>query len=138
REKAVPPRSYRFFKTMWDVLRPQAMLRLLLAEQQGRLLAGSIFLWYGSTVCYAFTGRSSSDLWLRPNDAIQWTALHDACNEGFTRYDFGEVNEDDSGLADFKRKWGAEPTPLYRYYFPAPSRAERGLLASGYIRPIGK
>src|SRR5207249_10001549 len=58
REKAVPPRPYRFFKTMWDVLRPQAMLRLLLAEQQGRLLAGSIFLCYGSTVCYAFTGRS--------------------------------------------------------------------------------
>jgi CelD/BcsL family acetyltransferase involved in cellulose biosynthesis len=140
REHVVPPRPYRFFATMWEVLRRRAMMRLLLAEQHdaggSRLLAGSVFLQYGSTVFYAFTGSSSSGLRLRANDAIQWAALQDACRSGFRRYDFGEVAEDDPGLAEFKRKWGAEPTPLFRYYAPAPSRAERRLLDSGRARRI--
>jgi len=29
---AVPPLSYRLFKAMWDVLRPQGYMRLLVAE----------------------------------------------------------------------------------------------------------
>jgi CelD/BcsL family acetyltransferase involved in cellulose biosynthesis len=140
REHVVPPRPYRFFRAVWDVLGRRGMMRLLLAEQHDgggtRLLAGSIFLRYGSTVCYAYTGSSSSGLRLHANDAIQWAALRDACRTGFRRYDFGEVANDDPGLAEFKRKWGAEPTPLLRYYVPAPSRAERRLLDSGPARRI--
>ena len=118
------------------------MVRLLLAEQHGArqrtLLAGSLFLWFGSTVFYAFTGGSRQHMHLRPNDVIQWTALHDACRDGFRRYDLGEVDEDDPGLADFKRKWGAEPTLLYRYYSPAPSDAERRAMRSGRVRRIAR
>lgn len=140
RQHVVPPRPYRFFASMWDVLRPRRMMRLLLAEQhdpQGaRLLAGAIFLMYGSTVCYAFTGSSGSGLRLHANDAIQWAALEDGCRAGFHRYDLGEVAEDDSGLAQFKRKWGAVPTPLFRYYAPAPNRAEQRLLDTGRARRI--
>lgn len=123
REHAVPPRPYRFFVCAWRTLAPQGHIRLLLAEQtersSTRLLAGSIFLLFGSTVFYAFTGGSRKDLSLRPNDLIQWHAIHDAADEGFGRFDFGEVGRDDAGLADFKSKWGAVARPLYRYYYPA-------------------
>ena len=99
------------------------MMRLLLAERQGegskQLLAGSIFLMFGQTVFYAFNARHPESLWLRPNDAIQWQAIHDAHRDGFRVYDFGEVAEDNQGLAEFKSKWGAEPRRLYRYYYPA-------------------
>lgn len=124
---AVPPRSYRFFKTCWDLLRPNGFMRLLVAEQkteQGKLLAGSIFLMFGQTVFYAFNGRCQKALALRPNDAIQWRAIHDACRDGFRRYDFGEVAEENQGLAEFKGKWGAEVAWLYRYYYPAPQALE--------------
>jgi CelD/BcsL family acetyltransferase involved in cellulose biosynthesis len=142
RAHVVPPRPYRFFKAMWDVLRPREMMRVLLAEQDSgrgrRLIAGSVFLQFGSTVFYAFTGASAKDLTLRPNDVIQWTALHDACSGGFRRYDMGEVDADDQGLVEFKQKWGGQPTPLYRYYYPAPSRAEASVLKSGRLRDLGK
>ena len=119
---AVPPRPYRFFKACWELLRPAGLMRLLLAEQheagRSRLLAGSIFLMFGPTVFYAFNGRHRQDLALRPNDAIQWRAIHDACKEGFRRYDFGEVVESNQGLAEFKGKWGAEPSWLYKYSYP--------------------
>jgi CelD/BcsL family acetyltransferase involved in cellulose biosynthesis len=141
REQVVPPRPYRFFEALWELLRPRGMMRLLVAIDGGAvgtLLAGSIFLACGATVSYAFSGRSSNGLRVRANDAIQWTALRDACGAGFQRYDFGEVGEGDWGLADFKRKWGAEPTALFRYYAPAPSQAERQLLSSGRLRRLGE
>jgi hypothetical protein len=118
----VPPRPYRFFELVWRYLRPLGMARLLLAEQHGaggtRLLAGSLFFQFGTTVSYAFNGRRYQDLGLHPNDAILYSAIHDACREGFRRCDFGEV-ENNRGLAVFKEKWGAEPRPVYRYYYPA-------------------
>jgi hypothetical protein len=121
---AVPPRPYRLFQACWDLLQPRGLMRLMLAEQreagQCRLLAGSIFLMFGSTVFYAFNGRRLETLSLRPNDAIHWNAIQDACREGYRYYDFGEVLEDNQGLAEFKGKWGTEARRLYRYYYPTP------------------
>lgn len=123
RHKAVPPRSYRFFKSLWSTLRPKGQMRLLLAEQkrdgQTNLVAGSIFLKFGQTVFYAFTGCAPRDLCLHPHDIIQLEAIRDACKGGFRWYDFGEVSEDSESLAQFKGKWGTEPKALFRYYYPA-------------------
>jgi lipid II:glycine glycyltransferase (peptidoglycan interpeptide bridge formation enzyme) len=103
-------------------MRSRGLMRLLLAErtESGRrkLVAGSVYLTFGRTVSYAFNGRDPQELGTRPNDAIQWQAIHDACKEGFRHFDFGEVVEAQAGLAQFKEKWGATPRQLYRYYFP--------------------
>ncbi len=132
RSNAVLPRPYRFFVALWEVLRPRGYMRLLLAKQlhggPPTLLAGSVFLGFGETMLYAFTGAATAHLALRPNDVIQWRAIHDACAAGFRRYDFGEVSVGDDGLADFKRKWGGEPQPLHRYYYPARRELESGML----------
>ena len=131
---AVPPRPYHFFELAWQRLHPRGLMRLLLAKQyeagRARLLAGSLFLMFGQTVFYAFNGRRREDLSLRPNDAIHWRAIHDACAEGFRYYDFGEVTKDNQGLAEFKSKWGAEPKWLHRYYYPAPRELEISMLES--------
>jgi len=123
RHKAVPPRSYRFFRSLWSTLRPKGQMRLLVAERkndkQRRLIAGSIFLKFGQTVFYAFTGCAPQDLRLHPHDIIQIDSIRDACKDGFRWYDFGEVSEDNESLAQFKGKWGGEPKPLFRYYYPA-------------------
>jgi hypothetical protein len=60
RSHGVVPRPYRLFAAMWKVLLPARLMKLLLAEQhegnRTRLLAGSMFLMFGETVFYAFTG----------------------------------------------------------------------------------
>ncbi|MDQ3855903.1 MAG: GNAT family N-acetyltransferase [Chloroflexota bacterium] len=131
----IPPRSFRFFSVAWEVLRPNGLMRLLLAIQheggRRRLLAGSIFLMSGQTVLYAFNGRDRDALTLRPNDSILWRAIHDAAREGYRQFDFGEVQASNMGLADFKSKWGAEPRPLYRYYYPVAREVDTGVLRSG-------
>jgi Acetyltransferase (GNAT) domain len=134
RRIAVPPRPYYFFAILWRRLQPRGLMRLLLAKHYeagcSRLLAGSLFLMFGQTTFYAYAGWRREDVALRPNDAIHWRAIHDACNEGFSSYDFGEVVEDNQGLAEFKSKWGAEPQWLYRYYYPTPREMEMSILDS--------
>jgi hypothetical protein len=121
RSHYTPPLPYFFFDTLWDVLRPLGLMRLLLAwAPGGRMVAGSMFLLYGRTVWFAYNGRRETDLSTRPNDAIQWRAIRDAHAEGYRHYDMGEVACDNPGLAAFKRKWGMEQGFLYRYYLPQP------------------
>lgn len=131
---SVPPRPYRFFHAAWTYLRARGLLRLLLAYHstggKARLVAGSLLLMYGRTVFYAFTGWRREDLSLRPNDLIQWRAIHDAGAEGYRYYDFGEVTRANQGLAEFKSKWGAEPHWMYRYYYPSPREMEISVLDS--------
>ncbi len=130
----VPPRPYHFFQVAWEKLQPLGMMRLLLAKHyeagRSRLLAGSLFLMYGQTIFYAFSGWRREELLLRPNDVIHWQAIRDACTAGFRYYDLGEVTRDNQGLAEFKSKWNAEPKWLYRYYYPAPRELETGILDS--------
>ncbi len=114
------PRPYSFLEALWSHLRPRGLLRLLLAEHEGRLLAGSLFLMFGATVVYAFNGRRREDLAMRPNELIHWHAIHDAAAAGFRRYDFGEANDEATGLARFKRKWGAKPERRLFYRLAPP------------------
>jgi hypothetical protein len=120
RWNAVPPRSYRFFSALWRQLHATGVMRVFLAEHRsaGRtsLLAGSIIFSYGKTASYAFSGSRRDSLSLRPNDIIQWHAIHDACRRGLRCYDLGEVSDDHETLTDFKAKWGGTPQRLYRYY----------------------
>lgn len=129
---AVPPRPYRFFQAAWEILKPLGFLRLLVAElyenNRPRLLAGSIFLPFGSTFFYAFNGASRQYTVLSPNDVIQWYAIHEACKEGFRYYDLGEVPDGYHGLAEFKGKWGSQQKWLYRYYYPQPAQFKSGSL----------
>lgn len=135
RRNAVPARPYRFFAALWDPLRSRGVMQLLLAEQQNagrsRILAGTIFLRLGRTMFCAFNGSQLSDLSLRPNDLIYWTAINDACRSGFEFFDFGEVEEGNSDLARYKSKWGSKPVRLYRYYYPAGPYLESGSVAHG-------
>src|SRR3989475_8024654 len=137
RWNAVPPRPYRFFAAIWRELQPIGLLRLLLAEQkvarQIRLLAGSIILSYGQTAFYAFNGCRRDAFSLRPNDIIQWHAIHHACGRGFRWYELGEESEDNPRLAGFKSKWGANPRRLYRYYYPMPARVNADIKSNGLL-----
>jgi CelD/BcsL family acetyltransferase involved in cellulose biosynthesis len=119
REHLLPARPWGLFAALWEELRPRGEMRLLLAERRGELLAGTLMLMSSSTVFYAFGASRRSALGLRPNDVLQWRALHDAAAEGYARYDLGEVPEGNEGLSRFKRKWGAQATRLHRYYLAA-------------------
>jgi hypothetical protein len=122
RHHAFPPRPKRFFLDLWLSLRPVGQMKLLVAEREEsgtkRIVAGSIFLFFGQTVFYAFTGCARADFHLHPHDLIQMESIRRSCKCGYRWYDFGEATEEE-GLAQFKGKWGTQSKPLYLYYYPA-------------------
>jgi len=128
RYNLVPPRSYRFFSALWQLLKPRDLMHLMVAEHQTpegtRLVAGSIFLLQGRRFFYAYTGSRAIDFGFHPNDLLQWEAIHEACRRGCHLYDFGEVPEEHQQLAQFKAKWCAEPKRLFHYCYPV-TKSER-------------
>ena len=142
RWNAVPPRSYRFFATLWRELHAIGLMHVFLAEHkaagQTHLLAGSIVLSYGRTAFYAFNGCRRAAFSLRPNDIIQWQAIHHACRSGFRWYDLGEVPEDQPMLADFKSKWGANSRRLYRYYYVTTARDGAEARSNRFLVPAAR
>ena len=130
RRNMIPPRPFRFFAALWKSLGPAGIMQVLIAEHGEasgkKLIAGAVFLMFGRTVSYAFSGMHRQYSSLRANDAIQWHAINEACHKGFQAFDFGEVPDGHTELAKFKSKWGAEPTRLYRYITPAPAAPRNG------------
>ena len=126
REVVVPPRPLRLFEAMWRELAPRGLMRWHLAEHDGAVIGGSVILGFGRTAFYAFNARRRDALGLRPNEVIQWEAIHAAAEAGYERYDLGEVVEGDEGLAEFKRKWGADAVRMHRYYHPPPEAEPEG------------
>lgn len=122
RWRGLPSRPYRFFQAAFQHLRPGGHLRLLLAcrQEAGQdvVLAGSILMILGATAFYAYNGRMREALSLRPNDLLQWHGMRAAIAAGCRWYDFGEVEEGNEGLAQFKAKWGTETRELIRYHAP--------------------
>lgn len=136
RRNLVVARPYRFFLALWELMRSNDMMRLILAEHHTdegpRIIGGYIFFAFGHTITYAFGASRTRDLSLRPNDIILWQAINDASQTGFNFFDLGEVPEGDDELARFKSKWGAEPVRLYRYYYPDFPDTERSTNKSSY------
>jgi hypothetical protein len=119
-------RSYGFFKNLWEILRPEGLMRLELAEieenSKKKVIAGSVLLFYNKTVTHAFSGSSRirNHIELRPNDLLHWYALLEAQKNGYKYYDFGEVSKDNIGLAAYKKKWDTVKHNMYHYYYPEP------------------
>ena len=122
-------RPYRFFSALWELMHSKGLMRVILAEHHtdegSRMIGGYIFFAFRHTITYAFGASHTKDLSLRPNDVILWQAINEASQEGYQLVDLGEVPEGDDELARFKRKWGADPHRLYRYYYPDFPDAER-------------
>ena len=124
RHHAFPPRPERFFCDLWATLAPLGLMKLLIAERtegrRNRMIAGSVFLRYGQTVFYAFTGCAHRDFHLHPHDILQLESIRDSCKNGYRWYDSAKRPTITVALSQFKGKWGTQAKPLYRYYYPAP------------------
>lgn len=121
------PQSYQFFKSAWSRLRPEGLMKLLIAEHsqesRKRLIGGLVLLTFGQTVHYAYNGWSWENQSLRANDALHWEAIQYACGKGYRRYDLGGGSQ---GLAEYKTKWGAQPKPIYTYRYCTTSGLTKG------------
>jgi CelD/BcsL family acetyltransferase involved in cellulose biosynthesis len=125
RRLGVPVQPRRFFTHLWEQVLEPGLGFVLIAEAEGKPVAGAVFLAHGDTVIYKY-GASEADAWsLRPNHAIFWDAIRSSCESGYRRFDFGRSDLGHSTLRQFKSSWGSEELPL-RYSTLADEAPEPG------------
>lgn len=107
---------------------PQHM-KLWVAETENRIIGGAwVFYWQRHAVWWH--GAVLEDfLAHNPSNVLQDTIIRDACERGYTYYDFNPSGGYE-GVIRFKRHYGAEEWPLVRYeYQNALFRITRSLMA---------
>lgn len=132
-----------FFEAIWDHFLADGHGRLLLAEHDGDVVSGVLFLRWNDTLYYKLNASDRDALALRPNDAVLWEGLRLAHAMGLQWLDFGISALDQEGLIRYKRKYATEEREV-RVLRTTPSvpdkRAEalRGLLpqlTDLFVRP---
>ncbi|HEX9068292.1 MAG TPA: GNAT family N-acetyltransferase [Ktedonobacterales bacterium] len=118
RKHGMPAQPRRYFRALWERLAPLGMARFLLAEHEGKIIAGIVLLTSGKTVRYAYGASDPTHLQLGPNNLLMWEAIDWACQQGYSVFDFGRTARDNTGLMEFKRGWGSEMRVLSYYFNP--------------------
>jgi CelD/BcsL family acetyltransferase involved in cellulose biosynthesis len=127
------PRSLRFLRASQRALAASGAWRLWVAEADGRIVAGGLFLVHGDTVELLYNASAVDALDLRPNHSIYWHVIEWAIEHGHRRLDWGRA-EPDSSLGRFKAQWSAEPEVQYRYHYLVTASAARAVA----LRDAGK
>lgn len=128
RPPAIP---LKFFRRLWDRLRPKGKFKVLAAEHRGKSIAAAAFLLYRDTAYY---WDGVSFIWaysLAPNNLLQWAFIRWAAKQGFSRYDM--LGADIPGVARFKASFGPR-LEAYSYLFlplTLPGRLARALYGRG-------
>lgn len=118
KKHGMPAQPQRYFYKLWDTFAASGSMQLLLAEYQGRTIAGMVLLASGATIRYSYGASDEQYLHLAPNDLLMWTAIKLGCTQGYRTFDMGRTACDNEGLMEFKRRWGAIREPLPYYYYP--------------------
>ncbi|MBU0577045.1 peptidoglycan bridge formation glycyltransferase FemA/FemB family protein [Patescibacteria group bacterium] len=106
----VHPKSY--YKNMLDSLGDHA--QLLLAEYEGRVIAGGIFVYLDVWGIYYYGASEYNYRNVMASYLVQWTAMKEAKKRGCKYYDFlgiapeGATNHPWLGVTSFKKKFGGE------------------------------
>ena len=112
RRLGVPVQRRRFFELLWDRLLAPGGGYVLVVELEGEPIAAAVFLVDDRTTIYKYGASDHRHLKTRPNHALFWEAITDACARGHRRFDFGRSDFDGEGLRRFKSSWGAQEREL--------------------------
>jgi CelD/BcsL family acetyltransferase involved in cellulose biosynthesis len=140
-------RKYRFrllaqpwelFERLHAAFAPSDRLFLLLAERDGRCVAGDLMLVWRNTLYGKFA--AAVDRTLFPSDLMSWEAIRLARRLGLACLDWGASDHEQPGLVSFKRKYATEERELLKLRWEPPgytdARAELGNLLLGHITQL--
>jgi CelD/BcsL family acetyltransferase involved in cellulose biosynthesis len=112
RRHGVPVQPWRFFELLSKTLIEQGLGFVLLAQKDNQHLAAGVFLHWGRTLTCKYAASREDTLALRPNNLIFWAGIRWGCENGYTLFDMGRTDAENTGLRRYKKGWGAEEAPL--------------------------
>jgi len=113
RDLGTPVYSRRFFEQVMDVFPERAAVALV--RHEGRAVAGAITVRYRDRVEVPWASSLREFRASCPNNLLYWAVIERAIADGCGTLDFGRSTPGE-GTYEFKRQWGAEPSPLFWEY----------------------
>jgi hypothetical protein len=106
----VPLADVSLFEAVYDILVPNGMAKMLLAEVDGQFAAASLEMPYNRTIYSWYSGYDDRYRKLCPNDFLVWHILEWGAMNGYHCFDFGGAGPpgEDSGPRGFKAKYGGQ------------------------------
>lgn len=107
-------RSLEYFERMYDVMGEN--LRLYTAKLDGKMIAGTLAIYYGDKVWYLYGASANSARNAMPNYLLQWEMIRWSIEKKCRIYDFrgvsGDIDESNPlyGLYRFKKGYGGKLT----------------------------
>lgn len=122
RRHGVPPQPRAWFRTVLSHLPDVARLRLAYA---GRTPIAAMFtLEHGSSFIYKYAASDPERSQTGAAVLLVWQAIQYAKQAGYRWFDMGRTDAAHTGLATYKERWGAQPSPLIYYSCPPPEGGE--------------
>ncbi|RJO62284.1 peptidoglycan bridge formation glycyltransferase FemA/FemB family protein [candidate division WS5 bacterium] len=106
--------EYKYYEAMFKTLVKGDVLKLFIAEHEGKPLAAILVSYFGQVATYLHGASGNEKRELMPTYILQWTAIQEARNRRCRIYDFwgvapeGEKNHNWAGISRFKRGFGGE------------------------------
>jgi FemAB-related protein (PEP-CTERM system-associated) len=113
RDLGTPVYGRAFFERVLDAF-PEAA-RVHVVRQGATPVAAGITFAYRRTIEVPWASSLKSYRALCPNNLLYWAIIEHAVAGGFETLDFGRSTPNE-GTYDFKRQWGAVPSPLFWEY----------------------
>lgn len=134
KQQGLPTQPWKFFSILNKNILQKGMGFVILAYHDDDCLAGAVFLHWQGTLTYKYGASKKDNLSLKPNNLVMNDAIHWACSNGISIFDMGRTDLDNSGLRDFKSRWGAEEIPLTYTYI----NSKNNTLGSVALNPVNK
>jgi FemAB-related protein (PEP-CTERM system-associated) len=122
RDFGTPPYGATYFPTLWRQLFPSRGVRLLLAFHAERCVGGLLLFCWGRNLVSKFAACLPEAVPLRAYAALYWQAICLGLAEGYRRLSWGTSSRDQTGLIEFKERWGAQSLPAQVYTLPIGGR----------------
>ncbi len=95
-----------YYRKMLETL-PTEMLKIYVAEFEGKIIAANLVLFYGKTATYLHGASGNEQRKVMAPFLLQWQAILDAKELGFEKYDFGGIKtmSNNQQSTDNKNTW---------------------------------
>lgn len=116
----VPFPGRKYFDEIWNSLIQNDLAMLLLAMKKGSIIGGHLLIFSGQDVISKYAGYLKNEDSGRSYASylLFWEAIRIGAERGFKSFNMGVTGASNTGLLDFKNRFGAQTAPVSFYYFP--------------------
>lgn len=107
RRQRLLPQPEAFIRNIYEKLVVPGKGFIVIAEHEGRPISTLFAVGHNKTLMWTHSGATADARELLGTPATLWKSIEEACERGYTTFDFGRTACDDDGLLRFKEQWGA-------------------------------